>query len=107
MLRIKHPSWDADCEQRVRNVVCEMLLDPRNDQHGVALRAEGRYGSSSFDTYFAHVSVDDLLDMVKEYADDEGDFGLKDFLGTIAEYQMMPCSSLAVRMTQAAQRACR
>lgn len=107
MLRIKHPSWNDTDEHNLRGVVVAMLMDPRNEGHGVVSQAEIEFGSHAFDTHFSHIPLDNLLGVISNYANDEGDFGLKDFLGTVAEYQAMPCSSLSTRMKQAAMRACR
>lgn len=96
-------------EQVVHAAIANMLMDPRNEEHGLVLMAEANFGSSAFDNHFRHIPLDNLMGFLRNYASDfeEESFGIKDFLGTVIEYSGMPCSSLAQRMRQAAIRALR
>lgn len=91
----------------IKDAVVAMLMDPRNEGHAAVLQAEIEFGSISFDTHFTHVPASNLLGFLRNYAADheEGHGGIKDFLGCVDEYKVMPCESLARRMIEAAKRA--
>lgn len=98
---------DVEIDLHVHGVIVAMLMDPRNEGHGLVLDAESNFGSMAFDNYFSRIPLDYLLGFLRNYAVDneEGNGGIKDFLGTVAEYRAMPVSSLRERMQQAAKRA--
>lgn len=105
MIRPKHPKFTAEEEQHVKNAVVAMLLDPRNDGKDAVLLIEAKFGSAAFDAHFDKQTAHELLTELRSYAYDENQYGLLDFIGCVHEYDMMPCSSLRVRMEQAARRA--
>lgn len=96
-----------EVNRMIKNTIVAMLIDPRNEGHGLVLDAEANFGSHAFDTYFTHIPLSNLTGLLCNYAADheEGWGGIKDFLGTVDEYVSMPCSSLNQRMVQAARRA--
>lgn len=98
---------DMEVDRHISNVVAAMLLDPRNEGHGMVSEAEANFGSHAFDTHFRHIPLENLLGVLRNYANDyeKGHGGIKDFLGCVDEYVAMPCSSLHQRMIQAARRA--